>query len=293
MGREMKRVPMDFDWPLKERWSGYINPYYAQSKTCTACSGTGYSRHGRQFKDEWYGFHGEFDPIAYGVPPLAADHPAIVARAERNEPDRLRRPAERLRLWSRWSRAWNHNLNQADVDALIAEGRLSDFTMVPRTEEQQEALRKQVEAGGSRYYLHDGNGYTPTAEEVNAWSMACLGHDAINAWICIKARCAREGVPHECEVCHGKVTQWPSPEIERLCDEWTREEPPAGDGYQLWETTSEGSPVSPVFASLDELCEWCADNATTFGSARASADEWRRMLDDGFVCHREGNMVFV
>lgn len=31
--------------------------------------------------------------------------------------------------------------------------------------------------------------------------------------------------------------------------------PPKGDGYQLWETTSEGKPMSPVFATLDELCE--------------------------------------
>ena len=30
-------------------------------------------------------------------------------------------------------------------------------------------------------------------------------------------------------------------------------DPPNGDGYQLWETTSEGSPVSPVFESIDAL----------------------------------------
>ena len=69
-------------------------------------------------------------------------------------------------------------------------------------------------------------------------------------------------------------------------------EPPKGDGYQLWETTSEGSPVSPVFETLDELCEWCEDNATTFGDKKASKEEWKQMLSDGFVYHQEGNLIF-
>lgn len=66
-------------------------------------------------------------------------------------------------------------------------------------------------------------------------------------------------------------------------------EVPQGDGYQLWETTTEGSPVSPVFQTLDELCEWCEDNATTFGSMKATKEEWKRMLDDNFVYHKDKN----
>ena len=70
-------------------------------------------------------------------------------------------------------------------------------------------------------------------------------------------------------------------------------EPPTGEGYQLWETTSEGSPVSPVFASLDELCEWCEENATTFASFKATKEQWKEMLLNDFVCHKEGNVVFM
>lgn len=33
-------------------------------------------------------------------------------------------------------------------------------------------------------------------------------------------------------------------------------EPPVGDGYQLWENVSAGSPVSPVFATANELAAW-------------------------------------
>ena len=51
-------------------------------------------------------------------------------------------------------------------------------------------------------------------------------------------------------------------------------ETPIGEGYQLWETTSEGAPISPVFATKEELAIWCADGATIFGYEKMSADEW-------------------
>ncbi len=35
-----------------------------------------------------------------------------------------------------------------------------------------------------------------------------------------------------------------------------RSEPPEGEGWQLWETVSEGSPVSPVFESAEQLADW-------------------------------------
>jgi hypothetical protein len=34
MGREIKRVALDFDWPLDEIWHGYLNPHYAESREC-------------------------------------------------------------------------------------------------------------------------------------------------------------------------------------------------------------------------------------------------------------------
>lgn len=70
-------------------------------------------------------------------------------------------------------------------------------------------------------------------------------------------------------------------------------DPPTGEGYQLWETTSEGSPSSPVFASLDDLCEWCEKNATTFGSYTATKEEWKQMLTENFVYHKKGGVVFL
>jgi hypothetical protein len=86
---------------------------------------------------------------------------------------------------------------------------------------------------------------------------------------------------------------WPSEAIKTASEAWKETEPPVGEGFQLWETTSEGSPTSPVFSTIEALCDWCAVNATTFGSHKATAEKWRTMLDADFVCHTEGNAVFL
>ena len=38
--------------------------------------------------------------------------------------------------------------------------------------------------------------------------------------------------------------------------------PREGPGYQLWETVSEGSPMSPVFDSEEKLARWMSKNHT-------------------------------
>jgi len=63
---------------------------------------------------------------------------------------------------------------------------------------------------------------------------------------------------------------------------WEEEELPAGDGYQLWETTdkeedNESSPISPVFTSVEELADWCAENITHV-SKEAIRVLWLRAL---------------
>jgi len=72
------------------------------------------------------------------------------------------------------------------------------------------------------------------------------------------------------------------PELEALI------EPPKGAGYQLWETTTEGSPKSPVFSTLDELCEWCELNATTFANYKTTKEKWKTMLTKNIVFVKRG-----
>jgi hypothetical protein len=47
-----------------------------------------------------------------------------------------------------------------------------------------------------------------------------------------------------------------NPELEAKIEAWVKTEPPEGEGWQVWETVSEGSPVSPVFATADDLVRW-------------------------------------
>ena len=42
MGREVKRVALDFDWPLDKRWKGYLNPHYKECPHCHEGTGSTY-----------------------------------------------------------------------------------------------------------------------------------------------------------------------------------------------------------------------------------------------------------
>ena len=163
---------------------------------------------------------------------------------------------------------WCYNLTDEDVKALLDEGRLMDFT-------------------------REDKDYIPSAGEVNAWARKFIGHDSINQWVCVKARAEREGFYGNCEWCVGIGHYWADDKFEKLYEEWEWIEPPEGEGYQLWENTSEGSPISPVFKTMEELCVHAADNCTTFGSSKTTAIEWRKMLDEDFVVHKVGNALFI
>jgi len=87
--------------------------------------------------------------------------------------------------------AWNDRVTQEDVDALVEGHRLHELT------------HKFVSGEGWK-----PTGHHPTAEEVNASERGVpgkpsLGHDAINRWVMVKARCDRLGVPHTCAECEG------------------------------------------------------------------------------------------
>ena len=160
-------------------------------------------------------------------------------------------------------RCWRNAITQDEVDALIEAGRLKDFT--------------------SRFV--PGKGWAKldppavvTAEQVNAAQARGLlhgAHDAINRHILVETRAKRLGVYGMCEACAGKGAYWEPPEAEQWAEDWEQIEPRKGDGYQLWETTSEGSPVSPVFATPEELARWLTENgATTFGPDTAPYETW-------------------
>jgi hypothetical protein len=191
---------------------------------------------------------------------------------------------------------WCYNITQDEVEALVEAGRLWDFVRRPINKEQEEELKKQAEAGGSHYWLAKNNGYMPTAKEVNEWNEKGIGHDGINRHYLIKARAKRLGVYGFCADCNGEGWIYKNKRIKKLYEEWESDEPPTGEGYQLWETTSEGSPVSPVFKTAEELAEWCEDNASVFGGMKTTKEKWLKMfltdsVDSGSLMIKSGNYI--
>ena len=165
--------------------------------------------------------------------------------------------------------AWHDKIGQAEVDHLLKKGRLR--TWVPGEDGERGKWEKLPR----------------TAADVNAQQRGggLDGHDAINRWILVKFRCKRLGIPMSCEACKGRgcIEAYPGQRAE--ADAWEPTEPPTGEGWQMWETTSEGSPCSPVFATAEELASWCVDGATVFGRYRAGRDEWLRIITGEDFAH--------
>ena len=260
MGRELKRVALNFDWPLHKVWEGFVNPHHV-AKECEACGGSGYSTQAKFLSDQWYGYV-PFDPRSTGSIPLTVYTPAVRAFAERNvghtpgyygngEHAVIR---EAQRLINMWNKEWCHHLDQADVDALWTENRLADLN--------------------PNWRQNKGNrGITPpTAEEVNIWSLTGFGHDSINQWICVREKCKRLGYPHSCAKCDGHGEIWPNEETKATYENWRKIEPPSGEGYQMWETVSEGSPVSPVFPTKEVFINWLIGEGYSEGAAEQFAE---------------------
>lgn len=236
MGRQIRRVPLDFDWPINVIWKGYIYPF--NPAQCYGCKeddkggSYGYSKEAQEIQKQWYAFD-NFNYIYLGNGRRFNDN------------------------------ALAHHLEQADVDELVRHNRLMDFT---HTWTPEKGWRRKKPA------------YHPTAEEVNEWSKQGMGHDLINEGIVVEFRCKKAGVPYTCEACNGSGKLWQSPELEEASIEWRPDDPPEGDGWQLWETVSEGSPISPVFATKEKLVDYMVkgdgwDHKWTKPQAEAMVEE--------------------
>lgn len=278
MGREIKRVPLDFNWPINVVWGGFLNPFYKQCTDCPTCSGSGSTPEYKELENKWYG-HVPFKPEDRGSIPWKPSDNAIYVLAERNinnAPEYYGSGASAIqreanRLCDLFNGQWVHHLNDDDVAALVSNERLSNFTS------------------------------TPTARQVNEWSLSGLAHDAINCWVVCKAEAKRLGIEIDCKSCKAEGSIWPTAEIKAQCESWTSTEPPKGDGYQLWETVSEGSPISPVFATPEELAEWLVssdDYKWKRNDAGTTKDQWLRFINGpgwapSFVSNGSGVMSGV
>lgn len=198
MGREVKRVPLNFDWPVNKTWEGYLNPNYVE---CTACKGSGETMAMKRLGDlvGLLMLSGS-DSAEQKCHPYFHETPLYNSRGKTCGPD------------------------MAELTGALA-GRQ------PR------------------------------------WP---FGHDCVDRWSATRKIINAAGLPESwgrCPDCDGEGI--PRDKIE-IYESWQKSEPPEGEGWQVWETVSEGSPISPVFATPEELAahmaqtRWGADQGTSY-----------------------------
>lgn len=312
MSSILKRVPLDFQWPLHQVWEGYQNPHGPESHECSLCKGSGYSPFAHALFERWYGYRA-FKPQDNGSTPflptdkkmveviepkVARDYEfyresakawkqgaslftlgdmyrstleefeakwGVVVDREAFAGLDLAIQCEAIRMCNIYNGSLEYHLNDEDVQALVGAGRLMELT-------------------------HDfvpGQGWSPkepavvpSAHSVNEWALFGMGHDSLNLHVVITARCEKAGQLKSCLVCDGEgdVRHFSSDDQRARFESWEPYEPPVGEGYQYWETISEGAPVSPVFASKTDLAQWLHLHRNHNNLSR---HEWLKVLDEG------------
>lgn len=216
MGRDVRRVPLDFDWPMKQVWSGYLMPDRFEEVACPDCE-LGSTPDGELIQG-----------IAYMLTGLADD----VSQRERG-------------------REMHPNLTPIhDISYVHGQPRPT-----PRFEEFIKGLMPEDE-GRSMF------GRQPYRMARRLVELAGLDDD----WA-------------TCPTCEGRGGTEAYPGQRDEAEAWECAEPPTGEGWQMWETTSEGSPMSPVFATPAELATWLADTgASMFGGQGATRERWLSII---------------
>jgi hypothetical protein len=171
MGREIRRVPLDFNWPLHKVWQGFLNPYFSK---CLRCSGTG-STLGSRWLDKWLG---EFEKAVCCYPMEGKSWVGIQAK------------------------------ELQELFCALSGVKIDDTHF--RTMATYSIREKLLEIAG-----------------LPGWGRCTA--------------CDSTGIDAE---------------VKAKYDAWEEEPPPEGEGWQLWETVSEGSPISPVFPTKETFVDY-------------------------------------
>lgn len=87
----------------------------------------------------------------------------------------------------------------------------------------------------------------------------------------------RTCVDEDCNGCQlfGKIKGYKINKNGLRCPEFPDLGPPKGKGWQMWENVTEGSAISPVFKTPEELAQWLYHTkASAFGDLTLTYEEW-------------------
>lgn len=195
MGREIKRVALDFKWPLGEIWDGFKSPDSGEAP-CPFC------------KDS-HGYTSGYGRMGLAIHNLS-----------------------------------DYNLRKGILPSDGKDYEEADLLIL-------RALREKV----------NGPGLLPAEEErlpyVYGFRPDRGMTDSKRMIYDLLTHLAKSlDLPLEvffCKTCKGKGNIVKDHEQNARALAWVATPPPEGEGWQIWETVSEGSPVSPVFATAEEL----------------------------------------
>lgn len=206
MGREIKRVALDFKPEIGKVWEGFLNPHYRHCPHCKHGTTTGRSR----------------------------------------------------------------------LEDLVS------LLMLSGTD---------ARSGRAHPYLYDAPLYSTSGHEAPSRDLgdltaglagrepSSMGHDACDRYSAVKKIIAVAGMSEDWGICPSCKGDAVGSTVKEVYEAWTETPPPSGDGYQLWETTSEGSPLTPVFATPEELARYCSDNrVSSFGAGTESYSTWLKFI---------------
>lgn len=251
MSREIKRVPVDWDWPLNKVWEGYLTPAKLRAAACPDCC------------DERGG---------YGCGSTAA---------------------------RKWVEGWLHLLGMMaeDVRAQSFAGADNQFTQFGDDRARMHPYLKDLQ----KICIYEHRRPSPDIVELvdglrGERKTVSFGYSSDVAYKLIKVLTEQAGLPEDwgyCPTCKGEgsVETYPGQRAEAEAYHETEHEPPEGDGWQVWETVSEGSPISPVFPEREGLILWLMSPAYCMGVSQPLT----RPQAEAFVGagHSIGSGVFV
>lgn len=209
MGREVRRVPLDFDWPLNKVWDGFVNPHYKKCPDCENGTTTG--------RDRLYDLVRLL--MCSGTDAINGQcHPYFGSLT-----DNL--------LYSHYKIP---SMDLAELTGGLA-GRSQDRPFGHDACDEYKVMDKIIKAAGL---------------DPKTWGI--------------------------CPTCKGESMD---PAVKEEYEAWKPTPIPEGPGWQMWETTSEGSPISPVFDTPEKLARWLADTgAKTFGPMTTDYETWLKMI---------------
>jgi len=322
VGRELRRVPLDFDWPLNKCWKGFINPHW--EKKCPACRDNGYPGNTQE-----YYYLEEF------VRRLLLTAESSHSRPENYVPQKGAPTfhAQMFGIDPGTHVRWPFDSDPVDALASLVQGEISegDAAIIRRIahltpkpgiwspqkaryewgfdEEGKRTRTVVLDPEGGMYYPHPylveddgipdpGTTFADLMLSIPEVRPEMLGWQG--AWSITKALFEYHGdkvgtdddewaLPAwcVCQVCQGTGIE---PEAQAAHDAWEKSDPPEGEAYQIWETVSDGSPVSPPFATPEELARWMVGNDDSI-TKDTGYEGWLRFINGpGFAMTAQVNV---